>query len=240
MRILLLQARTEGDPTRVEERESFARHSGVETEAIEPWDLLEGPPSLADLAPYDAVMVGGAGEFYVSKGDLPHQERFFDLLLELTVTGPPTFASCFGFQCLVEAAGGEIVHDAEGLEVGTYPLELTAAGQADPLFGHLPHTFLAQMGRKDRATRLPDGWQNLASSSLCPFQATRVPGRPFWASQFHPELDQEGNLGRFKRYLDGYAAAMTEQEKYKAFDNYQPTPETAEILTIFLDLVRRG
>ena len=182
-------------------------------------------------------MVGGSGDFYVSRGDLPYQQQLFDFLRELAAVGHPTFASCFGFQCLVSALGGEIVHDAGNTEVGTYPVELTAEGKADPLFGDLPPRFAAQLGRKDRAQSLPAVARNLARSDRSPFQAFRLPGRPIWATQFHPELDRERNLGRYRHYLDGYAAAMSEEEREAAFERFRESPETERLLPAFLQLV---
>ena len=236
-KILLLQARGPGDPARAEEVRSFAARCGVDPSQITPWDLLEGPPSIAEIRFHDTVMVGGAGEFYVSKGDLPHFEHTLDRLAEVVAIGHPTFASCFGFQCLVVALGGEIVHDAEQMEVGTYEVRLTDEGREDELFGSLPSRFQAQLGRKDRAVTTWDGMLGLASSERCPVQALRIPGKPIWASQFHPELDRDTNLGRFERYLEGYAAVMSPEELQQTLDTFYPSPEANALLERFLDLV---
>ncbi|MEM7051362.1 MAG: type 1 glutamine amidotransferase [Acidobacteriota bacterium] len=236
-RALLLQARHQDDPARPREARSFADYSGLPEHRLECHDLLTGPPSLARVRSFDLLLIGGSGEFYVSKGHLPHQERLFDLLRDITAVGHPTFASCFGYQCLVEALGGKIVHDPESLEVGTKTLELTTAGQDDPLFRQLPARFRAQMGRKDRAVELPSGYVNLASSELCPQQGFRVPGQAIWASQFHPELDGDENRRRFERYLEGYAAAMSREEREEALASFHPSPEANTLLRAFMDLV---
>ncbi len=236
-KILLLQARGLDDPARAEEVRSFADRCGVDASQIKPWDLLEGPPPLAEIRRHDTLMVGGAGEYYVSKANLPHFQRLLERLAEVVDTGHPTFASCFGFQCLVVALGGEIVHDADNMEVGTYQITLTADGREDELFGRLPPSFPAQLGRKDRAGGRWDGVIGLASSQRCPVQALRIPGKPIWASQFHPELDRESNLGRYHRYLDGYAAVMTPEERQRTLENFHPSPDANDLLKRFLDLV---
>ena len=236
-KILLLQARGPGDPARAEEVCSFATRCGVETSQITPWDLLEGPPTLAEIRFHDTLMVGGAGEYYVSKGNLPHFASVLECLAEVAAVGHPTFASCFGFQCLVVALGGEIVHDADNMEVGTYPVTLNDDGREDELFGELPPTFPAQLGRKDRAAGCCDGMLGLASSARCPVQALRVPEQPIWATQFHPELDREANLGRYKRYLDGYAAVLSPEEQRETLASFHPSPESNRLLKRFLDLV---
>jgi len=237
LRILLLQARNSGDRAKREEVLSFARACRLEVEQFRSHDLLEGPPSLADIRAQDALMVGGSGEYTVSERNLPGFEELLEVLAEVTEVGHPTFASCFGFQLLVEALGGRVVHDPENIQTGTFRLELTAAGRKDALFSHLPETFYAQLGRKDRASRLPEGIPNLATSRRVPFQALRIPGQPIWATQFHPELDRETNQGRFLNYLEGYGGHLSEEEQRGALAAYRESPEASELLPRFLELV---
>ncbi len=237
LKILLLQARRENDPSRIEERRSFAQKAGVDVNQIVPHDLLEGPPTLAEVRRHDALMIGDSGDFYVSKRNLHGFDSLLELLAEVAELGHPTFASCFGFQCMVAALGGEVIHDPRNTEVGTYRLTLTEKGRKDELFGALPLTFAAQLGRKDRAAKLPQGVENLAASPKAPFQALRIPGKPVWASQFHPELDRRTNRERFLIYLDGYSAHMSEEERAKALEQFEESPETSRLLSKFLQLV---
>ncbi len=236
LRILLLQARYPDDPAKTEELHSFAARAGVAREQITSHDMLQGPPSWATVRRHDALMVGGSGEFYVSKQDLPRHDEHLNFLGEVAAAGFPTFASCFGFQFLVQALGGTIIYDAENAELGTFELTLTEEGHSDPLFQQLPATFLAQMGHKDRADALR-GVATLASSRRVPCEAIRVPGQPVWASQFHPELDRATNLGRFERYLDGYAAVMSPAEIDAAVHRFHESPVTMDLLRRFLKLV---
>ncbi len=236
-KILLLQARDADDPAKAEEVRSFARHCGLDPEQIVSWDLLQGPPPIQTIRRHNALMVGGSGDYYVSQGNLPEFPRLLERLREVVEIGFPTFASCFGFQCLVVALDGEIVYDPENTEVGTHDVTLTAEGQRDELFSSMPRTFQAQFGRKDRAAGPWDGVTNLASSQRCPVQALRIPGKPVWASQFHPELDRETNIGRFERYLEGYAAVMAPLEQQQALDNFRDSLEANTLLRRFLDLV---
>ena len=78
------------------------------------------------------------------------------------------------------------------------------------------------MGHFDRAVELPQGIPNLASSQRCGFQALRVPGAPIWATQFHPELDEQGNRDRCVAYIKEFGKI----EGYEAL----PSPDA---LTIF-------
>ena len=236
-RILLLQARDADDPMRRSEVLSFARTSGLAPEQFGTHDLLTGPPDLEQVLAHDALMVGGSGDYYVSRRDLPEFDALLDALRRVVDAGHPTFASCFGFQLLTVALGGEIVHDPDTTEVGTYELRLTDPGARDPLLGRLPARFMAQLGRKDRASRLPDGLEPLASSALNPHQAFRVPDKPVWATQFHPELDVESNRERYLRYLEGYAQHLDEDARREADQRFHPSPEASSLIPTFLELV---
>jgi len=124
--------------------------------------------------------------------------------------------------------GGKVIRDPENSELGSVDVELTDEGSSDPLFGQLPRTFIAQMGHFDRATELPEGIPNLASSQRCGFQALRVPGASIWATQFHPELDQQGNRERCVAYIKDFGNI----EGYQAL----PSPGALTILPNFLQL----
>lgn len=237
LRFLLLQIRDYDDPVIEEERASFAEKAGLEVDQISLHSLLDGPPTRADVEACNALLVGGSGDYYVSKGHMPRFEELMRFFIEVVDRGYPMFASCFGFQLLVRALGGEIVHDPANTELGTLELELTEAGLRDPLMGTLPARFNAQFGHKDRAERLPEGFENLASSRLCRFQAFRVPDQPIWATQFHPELDGHTNRGRYLRYLEGYAEHLSKEEQQKALENYGDSPETESLLERFVELV---
>lgn len=237
LRILLLQARHADDAARIEERQSFADLAGVTVSQIVPLDLLHETPTLKQVLSHDALMVGGSGAYYVTKGNLPGFEKVLAMLREIVDAGHPTFASCFGFQLLVEALGGKVVYDPANMEVGTYHLRLTQAGRQDELFGYLPDSFRAQLGHKDRADILPEGAYNLVSGQNSTIQALRVPGKPIWATQFHPELTKEENLKRFNRYLDGYASLMSEEEVQTTLARFDHSPEANELISRFLRLV---
>ncbi len=235
--ILLLQARHANDAARLEERASFAQMAGLDESRVTPYDLLANTPTLAEIRRYDALMVGGSGDYYVSKGNLPRFTAVLDVLAETVAVGHPTFASCFGFQLLVQALGGEIVYAPDEMEVGTYEIQLTDDGRNDDLFNYLPDTFTAQLGRKDKASRLPEGVLHLASSKRAQFQALRVPNKPIWATQFHPELTKESNLARFRRYMAGYAAVLTPEEIQKMIDQFGESSEANQLIGRFIQLV---
>jgi GMP synthase (glutamine-hydrolysing) len=238
MKVLLLQARYADDPAKQEEVDSFQKVAGLDEGSITSHDLLLGAPPIKTLDDFDALMVGGSGDFYLTQGDLPHQQSTLEFLRMTVEIGHPVFASCFGYQCLVLALGGELVFDPETAEVGTYDLHLTEAGRSDDIFSQLPASFPAQLGHKDRTLRPPVATDNLCYSKDCAHQALRVHDRLVWATQFHPELDRATNYGRFLRYMDGYSEYLSPEEQDRAHLRFRETPETLGLLPLFVERVR--
>lgn len=228
MRLLVLQSRFPSDPMLDHERGCFIAATGLETDELHFRNVMGGVPTVDEVVAYDAVILGGSGDFSVAERDQPFFQPMTGLLRGLVDVSFPTFGCCFGFQLLVDAMGGTIIRDPENSELGSHDVELTDEGSGDPLFGQLPQTFIAQMGHFDRAANLPDGIPNLASSRRCAFQALRVPGAPIWATQFHPELDEQGNRDRCVAYIKEFGQI----EGYEAL----PSPDALTILPRFLEL----
>ncbi len=241
MKLLLLQARNPGDPAGPHELEAFREVLATPEDALRPWDLLTGPPPADVLAEVDVVLVGGSGEYGV--GDVaehPWLRQFVDLMGELSAAGKPTFASCFGFQALVLAGGGEVVTDKRRAEVGTFELHVTEAGREDALFRDLAPRFLAQLGHKDHATRLPAGTVHLAGSERSPYQALKVEGKPIYATQFHPELSMKRNRERFLRYLEAYSDPDMVDPPDKVLAAYRESEGATDLLRRYLTEILSG
>ena len=236
---LLIQARKLDDPVRSEELDAFTLRAGVPRERIRVADMTRDTLTMAMTGDVDAVLVGGAGQYSVLDDD-DGIRGGIDFLGELADRGFPTFASCFGFQALVLALGGEVICDEDNAEVGTFEVSLTDEGRADPVFGALPERFQAQEGHKDRASVMPDGVLNLARSPLAPFQALRVAGKPVYATQFHPELDQASQKLRFGRYMAEYGRLFGEDEALRIMNGIAPSPATHGLLDVFVRRVLLG
>jgi len=233
-KMLLLQARKPDDVMLAHEHECFADTLGVDQDRLIPHNLCSGPPPIEQAMRYDAVLVGGSGEYSVSKNNLPEQDGYLELLGELVARNKAMFASCFGFHGMVQALGGEVIRDAEHMEVGSFELTLTEHGARDELFGKLPARFWAQEGHSDRAARMPEGLPCLASSALAPFQGLRVPGASIWATQFHPELDFDSSFSRFEYFLT-HQGKPEEAEAMRA--RLRQSPEASSLLRAFHELV---
>lgn len=236
MKFLLLQARNPGDEAAPHEQVSFRDVLGIRDEELTPWDLLSGTPPADVVDAHGCVLVGGSGEYGVNDaGTHPWLKAFIDFCGTLADRGTPTFASCFGFQALVVAAGGEVVQDKSRAEVGTFPLRLTPEGREDPLFGTLSNPFYAQFGHKDHALGMPSGLTNLAATERCPFQALKVEGKPIYATQFHPELSMTRNRERYVRYIEAYADPEMADTVEEVMARFQETPDATALLRRYVD-----
>lgn len=205
LKILLLQIRDD-KTTCLEELDEFVRFSGLRSDQFHTLNTFATP----DFEPtcmvgYDALFVGGSSDASVTQPQLyPFVENTKRLLLYCLQRSIPVFASCFGFQAVVEALGGRVIVDKPSMEMGTYPMYLTDAAANDDLFHDVPNGFWAVSGHKERAVSLPEGAILLAFSELCPYHAFRMAGKPFYAFQFHPEVDAPDLVARITRYQNRY------------------------------------
>lgn len=242
MKILLIQARLAGDPMARHEIDSFSDACGLPAEHFEIFNMVTHRMGDFRIEGVDAVMIGGSGEFSLAQGGFVWHDDFLDIIRRIVEVGIPTFGSCFGFQGIVQALGGRLEADEDRSEVGTFSISLTEdVGEEDPIFGHLPPAFDAQLGHNDSVIELPDGLTHLASSERCHYQAIRVGDGPIVASQFHPELTREGSLARFRNYLEGYKRADQNMEEAMAYAEamHRPSSEASSLLRAFVDDVRR-
>lgn len=204
LHILLIQARGPDDPMADHELGAFSSRCGLELRQFSTFNVATDSPDRLQLAGVDGVMIGGSGDFSLVEGGFDWHEDYLALLRRLLNVQIPVFASCFGFQGIVQVLGGRLDACEDRAEIGTFAITLTEAGKADPLFGTLPRRFDAQLGHNDSAVKLCDELIHLARSDRCEYQAVRVKNRPVVATQFHPELTRSDNLDRFRSYLKNY------------------------------------
>ena len=235
VRCLLLQVRDAGDPMGPHETGSFRRIMAPLPADIAVFDLLSQPLRLRDLEGIDLVLMGGSGSYSATSSD-PWLETALDSLRLVHGSGKPAFASCWGFQGMAAAMGGEVVRDRSRAEVGTYEIELTAAGRADPVFSCLESRFRAQLGHEDLVETLPPRTTLLASSARVVNQAYRFEDAPIYCTQFHPELNRANLLQRleaYPEYIERIAGVTFDQFA----DTCRDTPETEALLTRFVQEV---
>ena len=228
-RALLVSLRDPTDPMSEQERLCFAERADVPLEAIDLHPMAEGRPDKGRLRSYDAVFFGGSGAYSVLD-DVPWIRAGLEACLEVIELRVPAFASCFGFQGLAKALGGEVIRDDARQELGAYELDLTPAGREDEVLGALPSTFWGQEGHHDHVMKLPRGVTLLATGRNIENQAFKVDGAPFWASQFHPELTIRRTVERFRYYSALYSAPGTTEAVVAHLESGTDTPEMADVL----------
>ena len=235
LRILLMQIRD--DPvTKEEELQEFLRYGKLQPRQIQVLDVFQTPTfDTSILQGFDALFVGGSSDASVLKPDqYPFIHPAESLLRGCIEASLPVFASCFGFQLLVTALGGTVIRDRPNLEMGVYPIQLNPHGLKDALFEGVGPSFYAVSGHQERATEIPDGLQNLASTAKCPFHAIKVKGQPIYGFQFHPEVDAQDLKNRLNRYQERYLDNASEVEKIMA--SIRETPKANALIAKFIDL----
>lgn len=84
----------------------------------------------------------------------------------------PYLGICLGHQLLAEALGGKVTLMAKP-EVGLIQIDLTAAGQVDPIFAGFQPTFQTLQWHGAEVSLLPQNAILLAANKACPVQAFR-------------------------------------------------------------------
>jgi GMP synthase-like glutamine amidotransferase len=167
--------------------------AGVFTDAVEQhgdrleeWSLAWGTPPPRPLDDYGAVLVFG-GAMHADQDDhhpwLREENFLLQRLLGLHV---PMLGVCLGAQLIAKAAHADVGPSAEP-EIGWHEVELTEAGEDDPLLGKLPQRFHAFQWHY-YTHGVPSGAVELARSGVCT-QAFRL-GERAWGIQFHAEVTE--------------------------------------------------
>jgi GMP synthase (glutamine-hydrolysing) len=131
------------------------------------------------------VMLGGAMDFDETDA-YPHLARTRDLLRDAAARSAPTLGICLGAQLAAAAPAARAYPGPAGEELGWTKVELTPAGQADPVLGALQEPAELFEWHHDTFDP-PPGATVLATGAVYPTQAFRLGS--VVAVQFHPEVD---------------------------------------------------
>ena len=142
---------------------------------------------------HDGVIITGSPAMVTDRE--PWSERLAEWLV-LAHGRLPILGVCYGHQLLAHALGGSVGWHPQGREIGTVDIQLTAAGETDPLLGSLPGVFSAQVTHAQRVSRLPPESILLAANDFESHHGFRL-GQSTWGVQFHPEF----NAAIMKAYL---------------------------------------
>lgn len=207
---VLIAARPE-DEVASTEKGSIVEFTGLREEDLI-WARLDREP-FPDLSADDisGIILGGS-PFTVSEPDesksaaeLRAEQEIFRVLDRVIDQDIPFLGACYGIGTLGTHQGA-LIDRTYGEELGAIEVELTEAGQADPLIREagLTYTFTGLVGHKEAVHQLPEHATVLVTGQACPVQMFRVGTRQY-ATQFHPELDVPAIIERARAYRDhGY------------------------------------
>lgn len=133
---------------------------------------------------FDGILVFGGPQCALDDADYPAFGAILELLRDFHRAEKPVMGICLGVQLLARAFHKPVL-TRHGMEWGFVPLEVTAAGAADPLLaGAERHPVILQWHQD--TFELPDGAQLLMTSAGCRNQGFRL-GAATYGFQCHFE-----------------------------------------------------
>ncbi len=238
LKILLMQIRDD-EVTQQEELNAFIRFAKLDESQFDILNVFKTPNFDESIfsTQYHALFIGGSSDASVLKPEkYPFVASCRRLISYCYQQSIPVFASCFGFQIAVMELGGQVSLDRDNMEMGIYPVELTAKAKEDLLFYDTPDPFYAVSGHQERAINLPENVTLLASSKRCPYHAIKFNEKPFYAFQFHPEVNRQDLINRITRYANRYLNSQDELQQIIAKAQYE-TDESSLLVEKFVDRV---
>ena len=181
-----------------------------------------------EIVPYNKFPYGDPDVIGVILSGSPfsvYDEKAFRTDVEPLAEKYPVLGICYGAQMIAWQNGGA-VESAPSREYGR--ALLAAVDHADPLMKDIEPGETVWMSHGDTITRLPAGFEIIASTDDVPCASFRVEGRKIWGVQFHPEVyhttcgtrllgnfvnDICGSKGDWSAdaYIDTTVAALREQ-----------------------------
>lgn len=121
-----------------------------------------------------------------------YDDDAFSVDPEIFNLGIPVLGICYGMQLMANTLGGT-VESASTKEYGKAEIKVTDSNAQ--LFTQLPSEQTVWMSHSDRVTKVPAGFETVATSANCPIAAIADTAKKFYGIQFHPEVrhTQYGN-----------------------------------------------
>lgn len=153
--------------------------------------VYQGDPLPEELGSTDLLIIMGGPQ---SPATTPEECPWFDAQAEKTLisraieAGKTVIGVCLGSQLIGEALGAAFCHSPEK-EIGKFPVRLTDAGKANPLFADFGHELNVGHWHNDMPGLTPQA-KVLAYSEGCPRQIVEY-GERVYGFQCHMELTPE-------------------------------------------------
>lgn len=226
------------DETSESEFEAILKVGQIDRKEVEQVRVEQLEKFNLNLNEYSAIIAGGS-PFDVSSRDYKKSEvqknveAFFkDLFDRVIPMDFPFLGICSGNGLLGNYYGTSISR-RYGEGIGSVNITLNEEAEHDPLVTGLSKEFLALVGHKEACDDVPENAVLLASSATCPVQMFRIKNN-IYATQFHPEGDEEEFILRIKVYKNhGYFQPEQADQLIAALKDVQ-TPVPKEILRRFV------
>ncbi|VEJ08720.1 glutamine-hydrolyzing GMP synthase [Actinobacillus delphinicola] len=164
------------------------------------WDVTE--EQIREFNPKGIILSGGP-ESTTEENSPVAPEYVFN-------AGVPVLGICYGMQTMAMQLGG-LTEGSNQREFGYAEIELNAV---DRLFAKLAsenNKLDVWMSHGDKVTRLPEGFQTIASTPTCPIAAMSDESRQFYGVQFHPEVTHtKCGLGLLTNFVVEICGCKTE------------------------------
>lgn len=239
LRILLVQIRKD-EYMIPAERQGFVKYSGLKEHQFTTLDVFRNPDfPVKIIDDFDMLMIGGLSDDQSDSLELPESFSPFlgnlnNLMLRAINRKVPSLLSCGGFMLASMLLGARVVIDPDQAELEVVDISLTSFAKKDPLFRGFPSIFKAVSGHIKSTIDLPDNCIHLAFSERCQIHGFKVSGSPFYAFQFHPEINCEDLKARVRAYKDKYF--QSENAYFDFISMSYDTTITNSIMKRFVEL----
>ena len=232
---LLLATRPEDDAADAEYA-SFLRFAGLRADELVRFRLDREPLPPLDLEDFSGIFLGGSpfnsSDRSKSELQLRVESDLRALLDRVVMRDFPFFGACYGVGTLGLHAGG-VVDSTYSEQVSAVEVTVTPEGREDPLLAGMPESFAAYVGHKEALSSLPPGAVLLATARACPVQMFRL-GENMYATQFHPELDEDALIQRIQVYANHGYFAPEAREAVISGVRGAPVRQVHELLAAFV------
>ncbi|UQS86319.1 glutamine-hydrolyzing GMP synthase [Nicoliella spurrieriana] len=133
---------------------------------------------IKEWGPKGIIFSGGPNSVY-DKNSLRVDPKVFEL-------GIPILGICYGMQLMAYTLGGGEVESSNG-QYGHAEIDVTEHDKPT-LFSGLPEKQPVWMSHGDLVTKVPNGFESVATTAECPITAMQDDARKFYGVQFHAEV----------------------------------------------------